>query len=122
MNFLHISLNLPRPVNITFIGFGLPRVGNEAFADAIDARISEGDFLTWIYNEQDPVPVLPPAAHGFRHPSGEVHILDSGEWVACEGQENPSPECSAGGFAALPDLTHGNENAGPYNGVTMGCS
>jgi hypothetical protein len=78
---------------------------------------------------------------GYRHPSGEVHIMDNNEWVSCPGknyvsrieggkkltghnlpigQDNPSKECIVGD---VPTILEGNlsDHDGPYNGVTMGC-
>lgn len=57
------------------------QVGNQAFADYVDAHVS----LTHINNKEDPIPILPGMFLGYVHPSGEVHIEDSGEWAACPG-------------------------------------
>ncbi|KAK7686333.1 hypothetical protein QCA50_010557 [Cerrena zonata] len=76
---LHIS-------GVTFktITYGMPRVGNQAFADYVDAHVA----LTHVNNEKDPVPIVPGRFLGFHHPSGEVHIEESGEWASCPGQDN----------------------------------
>ncbi|KAF8887328.1 Alpha/Beta hydrolase protein [Infundibulicybe gibba] len=87
---LHIS-----GVTFTTIGYGLPRVGNQAFADYVDAHVS----LTHINNR------LPPS-------SGEVHIQDSGVWSLCPGQDNTSTQCIVGDIS---------DHDGPYDGVEMGC-
>jgi hypothetical protein len=36
-------------------------------------------------NKHDPIPILPPRVFGYHHPSGEIHIDDSGAWMACSG-------------------------------------
>ena len=64
---------------VSFIGYGLPRVGNQDFADYVD---SLGLSITHINNKEDFVPILPGRFLGFHHPSGEVHIQDSGAWAA----------------------------------------
>lgn len=76
--------------------------------------------MTHINNKEDLVPILPGMFLGFVHPSGEVHIEDSGEWAACPGQDNPSTECVVGD---VPTIFQGNatDHDGPYNGVEMGC-
>lgn len=81
---------------------------------------------------------------GFHHPSGEVHIEDSGEWAACPGthwvwcyckfntdvcrgvsveyvgQDNESKQCVVGD---VPNIFESDESDhdGPYDGVEMGC-
>lgn len=92
------------------------QVGNQAFADYVDAH----GHLTHVNNKKDPAPVVPPRFLGFHHPSGEVHIQDSGAWDRCPGQDNPSPMCSTGD---VPIFLEGNllDHSGPYDGVEMGC-
>ncbi|PCH44548.1 lipase [Wolfiporia cocos MD-104 SS10] len=110
---LHIS-----DATFTFIGYGLPRVGNQAFANYVDAQPTS---VTHINNEEDPIPICPGMSLGFVHPSGEVHIEDSGEWANCPGQDNPSTQCIVGD---VPEIWDGDESDhdGPYNGIEMGCS
>ncbi|KDR85907.1 hypothetical protein GALMADRAFT_218973 [Galerina marginata CBS 339.88] len=108
---LHIS-----GVSFRVVGYGMPRVGNQAFANYVDAHLS----LTHINNKEDIVPILPGRFLGYHHPSGEVHIMDSNQWVNCPGQDNTSTECTVGD---VPNIFDGNtgDHAGPYDGVTMGC-
>ncbi|KZS99722.1 alpha/beta-hydrolase [Laetiporus sulphureus 93-53] len=109
---LHIS-----DATFSYIGYGLPRVGNQAFANYVDDSSLS---VTHINNEEDPIPICPGRFLGFVHPSGEVHIEDSGEWASCPGQDNPSTQCIVGD---VPDIWDGDESDhdGPYGGVTMGC-
>jgi hypothetical protein len=58
------------------------QVGNQAFADYVDQYLH----FTHINNKQDSVPILPGQSLGYVHPSGEVHIADSGEWNSCQGE------------------------------------
>jgi len=106
---LHIS-----GVSFKVIAYGLPRVGNQAFADYIDDHLS----VTHINNKKDPVPTIPGIFMGYHHPSGEVHIMDNNEWVSCLGQDNPSKECTVGD---VPNIFDGkfNDHDGLYDGVTM---
>jgi hypothetical protein len=117
LDSLYLSIQI-RSATVTFIGYGLPRVGNQAFANLIDSTLSTR--VTHINNKEDPVPILPGISLGFIHPSGEKHIMDSNAWVACPGQDNPSTECTTGD---VPTIFEGNESEhdGPYNGVEMGC-
>jgi len=103
-------------VSVRIIGYGMPRVGNQAFADYIDA--SDID-VTHINNKKDPVPTVPGRFLGFHHPSGEVHIKEDNQWVSCSGQDNPSTQCIVG---AVPNVLEGRvkDHSGPYDGVTMG--
>ncbi|KAH0583082.1 hypothetical protein H2248_010969 [Termitomyces sp. 'cryptogamus'] len=108
---LHLS-------GVTFktVGYGLPRVGNQAFANYVDAHVP----LTHINNKEDPIPIVPGQFLGYHHPSGEIHIQDSGAWLACPGQDNPSTECIVGD---VPNIFVGSlsDHDGPYDGVEMGC-
>lgn len=79
---MFFRLNLPSDVVIRFIGYALPRVGNQAFADFVDGS---GVQVQQINNMEDLVPILPGRFLGYHHPSGELHILDSGSWVSCPG-------------------------------------
>jgi len=116
LDTVFLSLQLPGvPVNM--VGFGLPRVGNQAFADYLDANLK----VTHITNKKDPVPIVPGIDLGFHHPSGEVHINEAGTFNACAGQDNPSTQCSRGD---VPNIFESNLNDhdGPYNGILMGSS
>jgi len=101
------------------IGYGMPRVGNKAFADYIDHNLRVN--VTHINNKKDFVPIIPIPEFDFEyhHPSGEVHIMENNQWVSCPGQENPSKMCSVGD---VPNIFEGNaiDHVGPYNGVMMG--
>jgi hypothetical protein len=97
----------------------MPRVGNAAFADYVDAK--HGGNLTHINNKQDPVPIVPGRIFGYAHPASEVHIQGSGAWVACPGQDNPSKLCIVG---SVSSMLRGkiSDHDGPYDdGIIMGC-
>ncbi|KAF9515486.1 hypothetical protein BS47DRAFT_1360935 [Hydnum rufescens UP504] len=68
---VYLQLHLPSSTSLKFIGHGTPRVGNQAFADYVDAT--------------DPIPIVPDLSLGYRHVSGEVHILENDTWIACAG-------------------------------------
>ncbi|KAJ6474669.1 lipase [Mycena vitilis] len=109
------------PLHITGVTFrtvvyGLPRVGNQAFAD----YASIGNTITHVNNKEDIVPILPGMFLGFHHPTGEVHIQDSGVWDTCPGEDNPSDLCTTGD---VPNILEGDESDhdGPYDGVDMSC-
>ncbi|KIK91263.1 hypothetical protein PAXRUDRAFT_639687 [Paxillus rubicundulus Ve08.2h10] len=116
LDSVYLPLWLPAATTFQTIGYGLPRVGNQAFANYVDANLH----LTHINNKEDPIPVIPDMTLGFVHPTGEVHIEDSGEWAACPGQDNPSTQCIVGD---VPQFLLGNlsDHSGPYNGIMMGC-
>lgn len=95
--------------------FGLPRGGNVAWANFIDATLS--NTMTYISNQNDPVPTLPPQFLGYQQPAGEVHIRAVGSdgeptnIVACGGQENQN--CSEGNSMFSISLMN---HIGPYPG------
>jgi Lipase (class 3) len=117
LNTVYLSLHLPAGTSLSMIGYGLPRVGNAAFADYVDATAN----VTHVNNRADPVTILPPEFVGFRHPAGEIHIdRESGAWNVCPGQDNPSKLCVAG---HVPTVLKGNvmDHVGPYDeGILMG--
>ncbi|KAI0667866.1 lipase [Trametes maxima] len=111
--FLHLHLpNVP----VRFIGYALPRVGNQAFADFVDGSSVS---VTHINNMEDLVPILPGRFLGYHHPSGEIHIQDSGSWAACPGQDNTSTQCIVGDVPTIFQGNPANHN-GPYQGIEMG--
>ncbi|KAJ7173672.1 lipase [Mycena filopes] len=109
------------PLHITGVTFqtilyGLPRVGNKAFAD----RASIGNTVTHINNKEDLVPILPGMFLGYHHPTGEVHIQDSNAWDVCPGEDNPSDLCTTGDVGNIFEGDEGDHD-GPYDGVDMNC-
>ncbi|THH12073.1 hypothetical protein EW145_g245 [Phellinidium pouzarii] len=123
LDAVYLPLHLPTGTSFKTVTYGMPRVGNLAFANYVDAQItslSGGTGLTHINNKEDPVPILPGMFLGFHHPSGEVHIQDSDAWDACPGQDNSSDLCIVGD---VPNVFESDEadHDGPYDGVEMGC-
>lgn len=119
LDSVYLPLHVPAGTRVRAITYGMPRVGNAAFANYVDA--TDNGMLTHINNKEDPVPIVPGRSLGYVHPSGEVHIQDSGSWVACPGQDNPSKLCIVGD---VPTLLQGNrsDHDGPYDdGIVMGC-
>jgi predicted lipase len=119
LDSVYLPLHVPAGTRVSAITYGMPRVGNAAFANYVDA--THNGMLTHINNKEDPVPILPGKFLGYVHPSGEVHIQDSGSWVACSGQDNPSNLCIVGD---VPTVLQGNssDHDGPYDdGIVMGC-
>ncbi|KAG8733995.1 hypothetical protein FRC11_013833 [Ceratobasidium sp. 423] len=116
LDALYFKLNLPSTVSIKAVTFGLPRVGNQDFANLIDSEITDFSHVT---NEKDLIPIIPGRFLGYVHPSGEKHIVAAGSWYACVGQDNTSVDCSTG---AVPNIYDGDidDHAGPYDGVYIG--
>ncbi|KII86164.1 hypothetical protein PLICRDRAFT_114670 [Plicaturopsis crispa FD-325 SS-3] len=114
---VYLPLHLPSNTTFKTVLYGLPMVGNQAFADYVD---SDKVNVTHIHNREDPIPTLPGTVLGYRQPSGEVHITDAGVWEVCPGQDNNSTLCTAGD---VPTLLQGNltDHGGPYGGIALGC-
>ncbi|KAF9646508.1 alpha/beta-hydrolase [Thelephora ganbajun] len=110
---LHIS-----GLTVTYYGYGLPRVGNQDFANYVDSQLA-GRF-TRITNHKDPIPIVPGRFLGFHHPSGEAHIDGAGVWRWCSGQDNTDAQCSIGDTPNL-FVSDSNNHRGPYNGITISC-
>ncbi|KAG6809566.1 hypothetical protein H0H92_015749 [Tricholoma furcatifolium] len=98
MDAMMLHQDLDPSVQLTTTVFGLPRGGNPAWADLVDATL--GSTMGYMTNQNDPVPTLPPQLLGYRQPSGETHVRavdasgDATDVVACSGQENEN--CSDG--------------------------
>ncbi|KAH9958857.1 lipase [Russula dissimulans] len=122
LDAVYLSLHLPSSTQLRVVGYGMPRVGNGAFADYVDTMFGDNGDLTRINNMEDLIPTLPPRDWGFVHPSGEVHIQDSGAWIACSaqpGQENTSKLCTDGDVGLFHQSI--SNHLGPYNdGIYMG--
>ncbi|KIK79390.1 hypothetical protein PAXRUDRAFT_834128 [Paxillus rubicundulus Ve08.2h10] len=116
LDSVYLPLHLPAGTTFKTIGYGLPRVGNQAFANYVDANLH----LTHINNLKDPIPICPGMFLDFVHPAGEVHIESSGEWTVCPGQDNPSTRCIVGDVPNILESDESNHD-GPYNGIEMGC-
>ncbi|KAM5537885.1 hypothetical protein V8D89_008361 [Ganoderma adspersum] len=116
LDAVYLPLHLPSNVTVRYVGYASPRVGNQAFADYVDAQPMS---FTRVNNKEVPVPVLPPIdLFGYHHPSGEIHIRDDDVWVSCPGQDNPSVQCSAGAVNLLN--WNASQHLGPYDGVMIG--
>jgi predicted lipase len=119
MDTAMLRLALPKEITITAATFGLPRVGNQAWADFIDATIGgSGDTSVFAHvsNQHDPVPSVPPRFLGFQQVGGEIHIQDvdaeTGEAtsvVNCPGQDNAN--CAEGNDILQADVEN---HLGPY--------
>ncbi|KAI0034440.1 lipase [Vararia minispora EC-137] len=113
LNAIYLSHFLSSVVTVKFIGYGMPRVGDGAWAKYADATSAS---ITRINNQEDPIPRLPPLILQYRHTSGEIHIQDPQVWVPCHaGRDNLSPLCSSGDLSALNVTDH----SGPYDGVIV---
>ena len=95
LDSIYLPLHLPSSTQFKFIGYGLPRVGNQAFANLVDQRVTAlngGTGVTRITNKEDPIPINPGRFLGYVHPSGEVHIEDSNAWDTCPGKSDCVPK------------------------------
>ncbi|KAI0295641.1 Alpha/Beta hydrolase protein [Multifurca ochricompacta] len=112
MDALMLRQNLDPSTAIKTVVFGLPRGGNQAYANLIDSTFGSGEF-TYVTHGHDPVPNVPPRLLDYQHSSGEVHIPSSGEAnaVACPGQENTNCQDGNSFFS-----TSVSDHAGPYFG------
>lgn len=117
LDAVYLQLHLPASTSIKYVGYGVPRVGNPAWAKWTDAHVTD---LTHINNKQDPVPILPGRFLGYQHPSGEIHINSAGRWLGCTGRDDESRGCT---IDSVPTIFDGdaNDHKGPYDGVRIEC-
>jgi len=121
LDTVYFAQNLPK-VSLKLVAYGLPRVGNPAFADYVSG-LSQAS-ITHINNHHDLIPIVPGRFLGYEHPSGEVHITDDstidGTWVSCPGEDDATDsQCE---IMTVPDITDGSipDHLGPYNGINLG--
>ncbi|TBU28791.1 hypothetical protein BD311DRAFT_806639 [Dichomitus squalens] len=117
LDSVFLPLHLPSTVATRFVGYGLPRVGNEAFANYVDAQYQKVS-VTHMNNREDIIPILP-GAHSdttTRPARFTSKTLASG-WHA---PDNTDDRCIVGD---VPNTFLGNltEHGGPYGGIEMGC-
>ncbi|KAJ3571302.1 hypothetical protein NP233_g3846 [Leucocoprinus birnbaumii] len=138
LDAMFLSLQIPG-VDIQMINYGQPRVGNQAFADFVDANLK----ITRITSRKDLVPIIPGRFLGFKHESSEIHIESGdGSIVSCPGQDNTDSQCSTGDaknlfvadvedhfgmcfrISVIMDTAaeHRARTAGPYGSVQMDTS
>lgn len=86
LDSIYLPLNLPSDTEFTTYIYGLPRIGNAAFA----TYVSENVNLTFFTNKRDPFPVMPSRSLGFMQPVGEVHIdYETSVWHKCPRESSP---------------------------------
>ncbi|KAL0953902.1 hypothetical protein HGRIS_005069 [Hohenbuehelia grisea] len=113
-----LKLHLPKDIELKTFTYGMPRVGNQYFADYVDKNIPN---VVRITNKMDPVPIMPGRFLGFRHAGGEIHITDdNGTWNKCPGQDNTAAGCTVEDVRNIL-IANKDDHAGPYNGVRIRC-
>jgi len=110
-----LPIYLPN-IEIKTVFYGLPRVGNSAFADYVDEKLPD---LVHINHNKDPVPTVPGRGMGFAHPSNEIHITDDNVWNQCVGQDSIAEGCT---IDTVPNVLEGNilNHLYWYNGIKIG--
>jgi len=108
MDAVFLRQHLDSSVSISTTVFGLPRGGNQDWANFVDQNTPG---LTHIHNKNDPVGTIPPRFLGFQHPSGEIHIQTNNTSLSCPGQENQNAACVDG--ESLLDASVA-DHIGPY--------
>lgn len=119
LDTMFLRTNLPADVTVQSMLFGLPRVGNQAWADWIDKSIRPGDKFNFVVNGADPVPKIPPVEIFYRHPAGEIFQRNSTsgalDTLSCPGQENENCSTGISVLDSSPDF-----HKGAYAGVFLG--
>ncbi|KAF8623157.1 hypothetical protein AX17_007545 [Amanita inopinata Kibby_2008] len=107
---VYFRLWLPAGTTINTVTYGMPRVGNQAFVDYVNGFGGN----TRINNKYDIVPTIPGRFLDFHHTNTEVHILESLQWVRCDGEDNEGSQCTIG---YVPDIFAGRveDHEGPYD-------
>ncbi|KAH7106044.1 alpha/beta-hydrolase [Auriculariales sp. MPI-PUGE-AT-0066] len=113
-----LRLRLPEGTTFKVVTYGMPRVGNQDFADAIDKALPD---LTRITNKSDPIPIVPGRRMGFVHPHGEVHIDHDNNWIECPGQDSEDPQCTVSNVSMFPFQWNIIDHLGYYGQVVIQC-
>jgi len=117
LSVVSLRLKLGSSKTFKYVGYGVPRVGNPAWASYTDSLIPD---KTRINNQDDIVPIVPGRFLGFLNGQGEIHITDSNQWLKCPGQDSTDAGCT---IDYVPNVFAGdvNDHSGPYNGINIGC-
>ena len=83
---VRLRLVLAPTTDVRVVGYGMPRVGNQDFANFVDTILPGR--VEHFNNKHDPIPIIPAMSLGYHNVMGEVHIQETGEWIACPGQDN----------------------------------
>jgi hypothetical protein len=113
MDAVFLRNRLSKRIKVQYVGFGVPRVGNERWAEVVEKKL--GRSQVHVTNADDIVPHTPPSKFGFSQTTNEIWIKpDTRKAVLCRGGENE--RCAAG--VSTSDLGWG-AHGGPYFGVEM---
>ncbi|KIM31208.1 hypothetical protein M408DRAFT_15075 [Serendipita vermifera MAFF 305830] len=111
-----MKLRLGSGYTFKVVGYGKPRVGNQAWVTWVDNNLTD---LTRVNNKDDPVPILPGRFLGYVGSQGEIHIQDDNDWASCPGDDNTSAGCTVADVGNIL-IADGADHLGPYNGISMG--
>ncbi|KAI0271127.1 lipase [Russula aff. rugulosa BPL654] len=115
---LRLRLVLAPTTVVRVITYGMPRVGDQAFASFVDDILP--NLVKRINNKHDPIPIVPAMSIGFRHVSGEIHIQETGQWTVCPYEDNQDPRCIVGAVPSIFQATF-SDHSGPYNHIMLKC-
>ncbi|KAJ3485781.1 hypothetical protein NLI96_g4725 [Meripilus lineatus] len=116
LDALSIRLQMPL-VQLKVVTYGLPRVGNPAYAQYFDLMVPDA---VRINNQRDVIPIIPGRSLGFQHTHGEIHLTTATQAVACSGTDNAvDAQCT---IPTVPNIFVGNvlDHLGPYLGIPIG--
>jgi len=108
MDAAYLRQHLDPGIQITTTVFGLPRTGNQEWADFLDKTVPG---IVHIHNKNDPVGTVPPRALSYQQSSGEIHIQADGSSLNCPGQENKDSDCVDGQSLLKSSIS---DHIGPY--------
>jgi pimeloyl-ACP methyl ester carboxylesterase len=123
MDAMMLRQNLHPSIIVNTVVFGVPRVGNKAWADLVDSTVrpscalcadsGRGSYrlVSWsvqlgssfirVTNRADPIAIVPPRFLFFQQPAGEVHVTSVNfvgqvtGIVSCPGQDNAVSVCGS---------------------------
>lgn len=114
---IYLKMNLPASTSFKVVTYGLPRIGNPAFAQLVNSMLPD---LRRINSQMDIVPIVPGRFLGYSHPHGEIHLISPGNAVACSGDDDATDsQCQ---IQSVPNVLAGNilNHLGPYEGLYIG--
>ncbi|KIK09191.1 hypothetical protein K443DRAFT_127635 [Laccaria amethystina LaAM-08-1] len=82
---VYLKTDLPANTSFKVVTYGLPRIGNPAFAQLVDSMLP--DFRR-INRQLDIVPIIPGRFLGYSHPQGQIHLISPGNTFACSGDDD----------------------------------
>ncbi len=94
---VYFRLQLDLDVAVIVVVYGMPRVDDQDSANYVDSTVffSKTVIVIYINERMDVTPIIS-STDPYQPSGGEIHIQESGDWIACSSHDNMDPCCTTG--------------------------